>query len=203
MRLGDVGKFYGGLSGKSKSDFTNGNETFISYMNVYSHNEVVIDTDDKVRIGEKEKQNTVQYGDVLFTGSSESREECGLSSVVTTRTDKKLYLNSFCFGYRFDEPNDFFPGFTKHLFRSSELRGQIIRTANGVTRFNVSKKKMESITISVPSLEKQKKIARVLDQFDALCHDLTAGLPAEIAGRQRQYGYYRDKLLSFAEKGSQ
>ena len=141
-KLGEIGSFYGGLTGKSKEDFKDGNAIFITYMNVYSNIELKTDVVDCVRVGDNEKQNTVQYGDVLFTGSSETPDECGMSSVLTTRTDKDLYLNSFCFGYRFSDPNMFLPGFTKHLFRSDELRKQITRTASGVTRFNVSKKKI-------------------------------------------------------------
>lgn len=53
--------------------------------------------------------------------------------------------------------------------------------------------------IPVPSLEEQERIVTILDRFDALCNDLTSGLPAEIEARQKQYEYYRDKLLSFKE----
>ena len=45
--------------------------------------------------------------------------------------------------------------------------------------------------------EKVKEIVTILDRFDTLCNDLSAGLPAEIEARQKQYEYYRDKLLSF------
>lgn len=68
---------------------------------------------------------------------------------------------------------------------------------------SVDMKRFSNFIFAIPSLEKQREIIRRLEQFDALCHDLTAGLPAEIEGRQRQYEYYRDKLLSFTEKGSQ
>jgi len=51
--------------------------------------------------------------------------------------------------------------------------------------------------IPVPPLEIQKKIVSILDRFDALCNDLTSGLPAEIAARKKQYEHYRDKLLTF------
>lgn len=54
--------------------------------------------------------------------------------------------------------------------------------------------------VPVPSLERQKFIVDTLDRFDTLCNDLTSGLPAEIAARQKQYEYYRDKLLTFGEK---
>ena len=53
--------------------------------------------------------------------------------------------------------------------------------------------------IAVPSIEEQKRIVSILDRFDAICNDLTSGLPAEIEARQKQYEYYRDKLLTFKE----
>lgn len=194
-KLGEIGFFYGGLTGKSKDDFKDGNAVFITYMNVFSNIELKIDVTDRVRVGEKEKQNTVQYGDILFTGSSETPDECGMSSVLTTHTNKKLYLNSFCFGYRFYDLEMFLPGFTKHLFRSDDLRHQITRTASGVTRFNVSKKKMEDVRVPVPPLEVQREIVRVLDDFTLL----TAELTAELTARKKQYDFYRDKLLSHNE----
>jgi type I restriction enzyme S subunit len=54
--------------------------------------------------------------------------------------------------------------------------------------------------VPVPSLKIQKRLVEVLDNFDTLCTDLSSGLPAEIEARQKQYEYYRDKLLSFEEK---
>lgn len=59
---------------------------------------------------------------------------------------------------------------------------------------------MSNIKVALPSLDKQKYIASILDRFDTLCNDLTTGLPAEIAARQKQYEYYRDQLLSFPER---
>ncbi len=53
--------------------------------------------------------------------------------------------------------------------------------------------------IAVPPIEEQKRVVSILDRFDAICNDLTSGLPAEIEARQKQYEYYRDKLLSFKE----
>ena len=52
---------------------------------------------------------------------------------------------------------------------------------------------------TIPTLKKQKEIANILDRFDKLCNDISIGLPAEIAARQKQYEYYRDKLLTFKE----
>lgn len=199
VKLGEVGIFYGGLSGKSKADFTDGNAKFITYMNVYSNPSLDINIEDKVQIKEGEKQNTVEYGDILFTGSSETPDECGMTSVLTEQTDEKLYLNSFCFGYRFNDVDSINPGYMKHLFRSHSLRKALAKTASGVTRFNVSKKKVAKIEIPLPPLEVQTEIVRILDKFTSL----EAELEAELDCRKRQYEYYRDKLLSFDNVGGQ
>ena len=191
--LGELGKFYGGITGKSKDDFTDGNAKFITYKNVYSNPALDIDVDDKVKIGDDENQRTLEYGDIIFTGSSETPDECGISSVLTQQTDEKLYLNSFCFVFRFDDTSIMLPDFSKHLFRSSEIRYQIGKTANGVTRFNVSKKQMRQVKIPVPPLEVQREIVRILDSFTLL----TAELTAELTARKRQYEFYRDDLLAF------
>lgn len=194
-QLGDLGKFYGGLTGKSKSDFIGGNAKFITYRNVYSNPALKLDVDDTVKIEVEEKQRTLEYGDVIFTGSSETADECGISSVLNIKTDEKLYLNSFCFIFRFDNPNIMLPDFSKHLFRSSNLRYQIRKTASGVTRFNVSKKLMEKVVVPVPPLEVQSEIVRVLDSFTLFTTELITELTTELAARKKQYSYYRDELL--------
>ena len=58
---------------------------------------------------------------------------------------------------------------------------------------------VERLEIPVPSLSEQECIVSVLDRFNMLCNDLSSGLPAEIEARQKQYEYYRDKLLTFKE----
>ena len=190
--LGECGKFYGGLTGKSKKDFEDGNSKFITYKNVYSNPALCLDVEDKVRIEPGERQRTLEYGDIVFTGSSETPDECGISSVVAEIPEENLYLNSFCFIFRFDDPSILLPDFAKHLFRSSELRYQIGKTASGVTRYNVSKKLMGKVSFPVPPLEVQREIVRVLDSFTLL----TAELTAELTARKQQYEFYRDYLLN-------
>ena len=189
--LFEIGSFFGGLSGKSREDFVDGNVKFISYMNVYSNIAVNLRILDFVRVGLNERQNPVQFGDILLTGSSETVEECGFSSVITEKPNEPIYLNSFCFGLRLYKPNLLLPSFSKYLFRSSEVRKQIIRTASGVTRFNVSKKKMEQVLIPLPPLPVQEEIVRILDKFTAL----EAELEAELEARKKQYEYFLDWLL--------
>lgn len=199
-RLGEIGEFYGGLSGKSKKDFSDGNYPYISYMNVYQHISVLLPSADMVVIKEGEKQNRVQYGDILFTGSSETPEECGFSSVVTQQIDYPLYLNSFSFGLRLTDRLLLNPEFAKYVFRSHNVRKQIIRTANGVTRFNVSKSKMKNVRIPVPPLEVQSEIVKILDNFTELTTELTMELTTELTARKKQYEYYRNRLLTFESK---
>ena len=199
-KLSDIGTFYGGLTGKSKRDFIAGNAKFITYMNVYSNIAIDLNMNDMVQIAEGEKQNKVEYGDVVFTGSSETPDDCGMSSVMTTRPDGDLYLNSFCFGFRMNDRALLLPDFMKFLFRSEEIRKQIIKTASGVTRFNVSKKRFGEVVIPIPPMKEQQRIVAILDKFETLVNDISEGLPAEIAARRQQYEYYRDKLLTFKRK---
>ena len=59
---------------------------------------------------------------------------------------------------------------------------------------------MNRITIPIPPLAEQQRIVDILDRFDKLTTDITAGLPAEIEARRKQYEYYRDQLLTFKHK---
>ncbi|MBR4153842.1 MAG: restriction endonuclease subunit S, partial [Paludibacteraceae bacterium] len=118
--MGEIGVFFGGLTGKSKEDFQDGNAKFITYKNIYSNPSLDIDIEDRVKIAEGEKQYIVKYGDILFTGSSETPDECGMSSVVASPTDEPLYLNSFCFGLRLNNLDEFNIHYLKHLLRSEK-----------------------------------------------------------------------------------
>lgn len=69
----------------------------------------------------------------------------------------------------------------------------------GGTIKHVLARKVGKIKVPVPSLEQQQRIVDILDRFDTLCNDISSGLPAEIEMRQKQYEYYRDKLLTFKE----
>ena len=197
--LGELGQFYGGLSGKTKSDFGNGNAKFVTYMNVFSNIAIDIDVKNFVKIGENEKQHKIQYGDVLFTSSSEKVDECGMSSVLTQKSEEPLYLNSFCFGFRLHDMDLFFPEFLKYLFRDEKIRKQIRKTANGVTRFNISKKYFAKVRIPIPPLPVQQEIVDILDSFTKLEAELEAKLEAELEARQKQYTYYQNALLNFDE----
>lgn len=75
---------------------------------------------------------------------------------------------------------------------NSEARGGAIKNVASVAV-------LKDIKIQIPSVEEQNRIVTILDYFFDLCNDLSNGLPAEIEARQKQYEYYRDKLLTFKE----
>ena len=81
------------------------------------------------------------------------------------------------------------------IFKDTQLR---TLTANSSMK-NVTMEKIRKFLIPVPSLEVQEKMVNILDKFDKLTNDISEGLPAEIEARQKQYEYYRNKLLSFKE----
>lgn len=58
---------------------------------------------------------------------------------------------------------------------------------------------LKGLKVPLPPLQEQRRIAAVLDKFDALVNDLSSGLPAEIKARRQQYEHYRDRLLTFKE----
>ena len=70
---------------------------------------------------------------------------------------------------------------------------------SGGAQPKLNQENLNKIGIPIPKEEKVKDIINILDRFDTLCNDLSTGLPAEIEARQKQYEYYRDKLLSFKE----
>ena len=73
--------------------------------------------------------------------------------------------------------------------------------ANNMQMPQISSNDTEKFKIPVPSLEIQSRIVQVLDNFDMVCNDLNIGLPKEIELRQKQYEYFREKLLTFIAEG--
>ena len=191
--LDEISSIYGGLTGKGKADFENGNALYVPYKNIFNNIEIDFNNLEAVNVSDDERQYTIKYGDVLFTGSSETAEEAGMSSVVTTKTEQKIYLNSFSFGLRFNDDVELLPEFSKFLFRTLSIRKEIVKSASGVTRFNISKARFKKIKIPIPPLSVQTEIVKILDALTALTSELTS----ELILRRKQYEYYREKLLSF------
>lgn len=112
---------------------------------------------------------------VIFDGEPAYFQD---SNIVWIDNDESIVLNSFLYYYYQLQPWQVSEG------------GTIARLYND----NISKTK-----IPAPPIEEQQRIIDILDRFDKLCNDISSGLPAEIEARQKQYEYYRDKLLTFQE----
>lgn len=158
-----MGKTYNGLSGKTKDDFGVGDAEFITYLNVFNNPISNLDITENIEIDSK--QNEVKYGDILFTTSSETPEEVGMSSVWL---DNRLnvYLNSFCFGYRLNVKND--PLFMAYKLRSLSVRKQFVLLAQGISRYNISKIKAMEIVLGLPVLKEQEQIGTFFSNLDKL-----------------------------------
>ncbi|WP_381403542.1 restriction endonuclease subunit S [Staphylococcus epidermidis] len=164
--LNELGETFTGLSGKTKDDFGYGDGLFITYMNVFKNTIAKSDMVEKVKIEANENQNKVQYGDILFTTSSEVPNEVGMSSIWLFNQDN-VYLNSFCFGFRV-VVNYIKPVYLARYLRSEEMRKTITILAQGSTRFNISKKEMMKLNIKVPYIEEQIKIDNFFNKIDTL-----------------------------------
>lgn len=162
----ELGIFYNGLTGKSKDDFGCGNDCFIPYMNVYKNTIANTNILEKVHIEDAEKQKKVSYGDILFTQSSETLEEVGLTSVWLNDTNP--YLNSFCFGFRFNSLKNINPIFIAYLMRSDMVRFQIMREGQGATRVNLSSERLKSLSIRIPEKATQDEISKIIHSIDKL-----------------------------------
>ena len=160
----ELGTSYSGLSGKSAQDFGSG-KPFITYLNVYSNNVINENDFQYVAIKDGEKQNVAEYGDVLFTLSSETPEEVGIGSVYLGK--EKVYLNSFCFGIHITNTEVAFPPYLSYYVSSTAFRKFIYPYAQGSTRFNLCKADFEKASIKLPTLENQKRIYSILSHIDS------------------------------------
>ena len=165
--ISEIGEFLGGLSGKTKDDFGHGSDRFITYMNVYKNAFATADGIMPVSIGSDERQNRIQYGDILFTQSSETVEEVGLSSVWLHNS--KPYLNSFCMALRPNSLKQLNPKYLGYVMRSKSVRNQIMKEGQGISRINLSGNRILNVGFWCPSLDEQNKIVEVMESLDSIC----------------------------------
>ena len=138
-------------------------------------------------------RSNLEVGDVLFSGTG----TVGETAVIT----KCPYNWNIKEGVYSIKPNQsiILPKFLRYLLTTDKIKQEYMKKVAGGTVKSIPMGELKKMKIPVPSIETQTKIVDVLDRFDALCNDLTSGLPAEIEARQKQYEYYRDKLLTFKE----
>ena len=141
-------------------------------------------------IAEPYKRTVLKGGDLLLcvrgtTGlisiASDELKGCNVSRGIVPLTFK----STVC------------PRYIYYQFLSQGIQKEIESKTRGTALRQINMEDLRRIRFPVPALEVQQQIADTLDRFDTFCNDLSSGLPAEIEARQKQYEYYRDKLLSF------
>ncbi len=167
FRLGDLGRTYTGLTGKSKADFGESGCPFIPYLNIFENSRVDLGRLSHVRVSDGEHQNRVRYGDIFFTSSSETAKEVGTASVLLDEITRPIYLNSFCFGFRLHSFHNFLPEYARYYLRGEAMRRELYRAAQGATRYNLSKRHLLDVSIQLPPLDQQRKIASLISTWEA------------------------------------
>jgi type I restriction enzyme S subunit len=164
-RLGELGSIYGGLTGKTKTDFGEGSAHYITFMNVMTNVVINCATFERVQVSPMESQNRGKKGDLFFNGSSETPEEVAMCAVLLDEV-RDVYLNSFCFGFRFHGGAEADGLFLAYYLRSKEGRELMKSLAQGSTRYNLSKAALLKSPLHIPKLHEQTAIATVLSEMD-------------------------------------
>ena len=141
------------------------------------------------------KSGKIMKDDILITGGG----TIGIPYVVPS--DEPIYVKDadlLCI----QKSKEFNSRFLYHYFLSTEFRKYLENITHNATIAHYTISQIENTPVPLPPLDVQTRIVNVLDNFEKICSDLNIGLPAEIEARQKQYEYYRDKLLTFAENGN-
>lgn len=198
MDVKDLFEIKNGLN-KEKSAFGKGTP-IVNFTDVYNNRYLTADMlNGKVTLSNSEiERYEVKKGDVFFTRTSETKEDIGMSSTVIEDIPNCTF-SGFVLRAR-PITNLLLPKFCAYYFSTNQVRENIVRYSSFTTRATTSGPKLSKIPVPIIPIKEQEKIVNILDRFDRLCNDISNGLPAEIEARQKQYEYYRDKLLTFKEK---
>lgn len=159
------------------------------------------------------RENCYRYITVQFLKNNEDEQYyienpdknviCKEDDILVTRTGSTgviVYGVEGCFHNNFFKvtPNELIhKKYMYFLLRSKYMYNKMLTAASGGTVPDLPHKKFYALEVPVPTIDEQKHIVEMLEKFNELSNDITTGLPAEIEARQKQYEYYRDKLLNF------
>ena len=129
------------------------------------------------------------------TGEIVAVARSGASAGFVSYWDEPIFITDG-FGYEVKKEVAI-PKYLYYVLKNKEIELNGMKRGAGVP--HVSGERLGEINLPVPPIEEQKCVVSILDRFDAICNDLTSGLPAEIEARRKQYEYYRDKLLNFGK----
>lgn len=191
--MGKIGTFMRGRR-FTKSDVVESGIPSIHYGEIYT--DYGVSASRAVREVNSDMVGQLRFakpGDVIFAGVGETVADVGKAVAWLGDTPVAVHDDAFAF------TSDLNPKFVAYAVQASAFHAQKEgHVARGKVK-RLSSAGLAKISIPVPSAEEQARIVSILDVFDALVNDLSSGLPAEIAARRKQYGYYRDRLLAFRE----
>ena len=194
--LGNIGVFENG-TGMPKSLFKeNGSVGAIHYGHIYTKYNLFVDNPIvKVSKNDTEKLRKVRYGDLVIAKTSENIDD--VMKTVAYLGNKIAVTGGHAAIFRHNEN----PKYLSYVFNGANyLLRQKNKLARGVKVIELSTTDMERIKMPLPSIPVQNYVVSILDNFDALINDISQGLPKEIELRQKQYEYYRAKILDFKRK---
>ena len=191
-KISDIADIYLGLT--YTPTYVESGITFISSQNI--SNDYLNLTNVKYISEEEYKKCTSnakpKKGDILFTRVGSN---LGHPTIIETNIPLCIFVS---LGYlRVKE--GICNRYIKHWMNSDFFWSQVRKKTQNSPKVNLNSGWMRDFDIAIPPLNIQEKIADVLDNFDTICSDLSSGLPAEIEARQKQYEFYRDKLLTFKQ----
>lgn len=137
------------------------------------------------------KPKYFEHGDIIFTITGENVEEIA-KSIAYLGNEKCMAGGDTVVMKHNQEPR-----YMSYVLSTTDAQAQKSKGRVKSKVVHSSVPALKEIYIPLPSIEEQKRVADLLDNFQKLCNDLTSGLPAEIEARQKQYEHYRDKLLTF------
>ena len=189
--LRDIGKFPRG-NGLQKSAFASHGKPVIHYGQIYTKygfetNEVISFVSEELF----EKLRKARQGDILMATTSENIEDVGKCVVWTG--NEEIGFSGDMYSYRTTEN----PKYIAYYFQTAEFQKQKEKKVTGTKLIRIHGDDMEKFSIQLPPLSLQNKIVEILDKFQAMLSETKGLLPKEIEERQKQYEYYREKLLTF------
>ena len=191
MKLGEIGTFVRG-NGLQKKDFTEIGVGCIHYGQIYTYYGTSTDTTKSfVPYDLAQKLTKVKSGNLVIACTSENIED--VCKAVVWLGEEDIVTGGHACVFAHNE----IPKYIAYFFQTEYFFQQKKKYARGAKVIDIKMSDLEIITIPVPPLSEQQRIVSILDKFESLVNDLTAGLPAEIAAVQEQYEYYRNKLLTF------
>lgn len=139
------------------------------------------------------KMRYAHKGDVIIVGAGENNIDIGVG--VAWEGNEDVAVHDACYTLCHSQNSKYI----SFYLRSDMYHNQIKKYVSEGKVCSISATGLGKAMIPLPSITEQERIVSILDRFDSLCNDITTGLPAEIEARQKQYEFYRDKLLSFKQ----